>query len=138
MLVTYGNVSWLVVWTMIIQNERRFFDTVDYYVELLLFVLVSCKTTPPTTETERTLIKSFNFEDSLQSLSAWMSVLQIPKNGRLTLSADRNNILLMQIKRCGKQNGEGHCFMQMEWTHHWTNHFGWQKRSVCCTMCFVQ
>ena len=85
-LVTYGNVSWIVVWTMIIQNERRFFDTVDYYVELLLFVLVSCKTTlPPTTETESTLIKSFNFEDSLQSLYAWMPVLQIPKNGRLTL-----------------------------------------------------
>ena len=46
-------------------------DDVDYCVELLLFVLVLCKTTlPPTTETERTLIKSFNFEDSLQSLYA--------------------------------------------------------------------
>ena len=44
---------------------------VDYCVELLLFVLVLCKTTlPPTSETERTLIKNFNFEDSLQSLYA--------------------------------------------------------------------
>ena len=44
---------------------------VDYCVELLLFVFVLCKTTlPPTTETERTLIKSLNFEDSFQSLSA--------------------------------------------------------------------
>ena len=52
------------------------FVYVDYCVELLLFVLVSCKTTPPTTKTEMTLIKSFNFEDSLQSLYAWMPVLQ--------------------------------------------------------------
>ena len=44
---------------------------VDYCVELLLFVLVFCKTTlPPTTETERTLIKSLNSEDSFQSLYA--------------------------------------------------------------------
>ena len=46
-------------------------EDVDYSVELLLFVLVLCKTTlPPTTETERTLIKSFNFEDRHQSLYA--------------------------------------------------------------------
>ena len=52
-------------------------EDVDCCVELLLFVLVLCKTTlPPTTETEMTLIKSFNFEDSLQSLYAWMPVLQ--------------------------------------------------------------
>ena len=45
--------------------------TVDYCVELLLFALVLCKTTlPPATETERTLIKSLNFEDSFQSLYA--------------------------------------------------------------------
>ena len=45
--------------------------TVDYCVELLLFVLVLCKTRlPPTTETERRLIKSFNFKDSHQSLYA--------------------------------------------------------------------
>ena len=45
--------------------------SVDYCVELLLFVLVLYKMTlPPTTETERTLMKSFNFEDSLQSLYA--------------------------------------------------------------------
>ena len=46
-------------------------EDVDYCVKLLLFVLVLCKMTlPPTTETERTLIKSFNFEDILQSLYA--------------------------------------------------------------------
>ena len=46
-------------------------EDVDYCVELLLFVLVLCKTTlPPTTESERTLIKSFNFEDRHQSLYA--------------------------------------------------------------------
>ncbi len=46
-------------------------EDVDYCVELLLFVLVLRKTTlPPTTKTERTLIKSFNFEDSHQSLYA--------------------------------------------------------------------
>ena len=45
--------------------------SVDYCVELLLFVLVLCKTRlPPTTETERRLIKSFNFKDSHQSLYA--------------------------------------------------------------------
>ena len=33
-------------------------------------------TLPPITETEKTLIKSFNFEDSLQSLYAWMPVLR--------------------------------------------------------------
>ena len=45
---------------------------VEYCVELILFVLVLCKTTlPTTTETERTLIKSMNlFEDSFQSLYA--------------------------------------------------------------------
>ena len=49
---------------------------VDYCVELLLFVLALCKTTLlPTTETERTLIKSLNFENSFQSLYAWMLVL---------------------------------------------------------------
>ena len=39
-------------------------------------MLVLCKTTLlPTTETERMLIKSLNFEDSFQSLYAWMPVL---------------------------------------------------------------
>ena len=52
-------------------KRKTFFDTVDFYDELLLFVLVLCKTTlPPTTETERELTKSFNFENSLQSLYA--------------------------------------------------------------------
>ena len=52
-------------------------EDTDYCVEFLLFVLVLCKTTlPPTTETERTLIESLNFEDSLQSLHARMPVLQ--------------------------------------------------------------
>ena len=46
-------------------------EDVDYCVELLLFLLVLCKTRlPPTTETERRLIKSFNFKDSHQSLYA--------------------------------------------------------------------
>ena len=56
--------------------STRVLPSADYCVELLLFVLVLCKTSlPPTTETERTLIESFNFEDSLQSLYAWMPVL---------------------------------------------------------------
>ena len=38
-------------------------------------MLVLCKTLLPTTETERTLIKNLNFEDSFQSLYAWMPVL---------------------------------------------------------------
>ena len=42
----------------------------------LYFCVVLCKTTlPPTIETERTLIKSLKFEDSFQSLYAWMPVL---------------------------------------------------------------
>ena len=60
---------------------------VDYCVELLLFVLVLCKTTlPPTTETERTLIKSLNFEDRFQSLYARMPVLQVSSYEYTTIS----------------------------------------------------
>ena len=44
--------------------------------------MVLCKTTlPPTTETERTLIKSLNFEDRFQSLYARMPVLHGVRSG---------------------------------------------------------
>ena len=65
-------------------------EDTDYCVEFLLFVLVLCKTTlPPTTETERRLIESLNFEDSLQSLYARMPLLQ----GSCTLFHHRANLL---------------------------------------------